>query len=74
MKIHVHIRRFTCCLNIGFKLENTKSERQVIYMMVYAESVADQTDYFANAFVRENIAYGCDEVLTFESLHGRHLF
>ena len=28
------------------------------------ESVADQTDYFADAFVRENVAYGYDVVTT----------
>ena len=27
-------------------------------MMLYMKSVADQTDHFANAFVRENVAYG----------------
>ena len=35
--------------------------------LLYAESVADQTDHFANVFVRENVAYGCDDVMTFES-------
>ena len=36
-------------------------------MTLYTENVADQTDYFADAFVREkNIAYGYD-VVTFES-------
>ena len=29
-------------------------------MTLYAESAADQTDHFADAFVRENIAYGYD--------------
>ena len=36
-------------------------------MTLYTESVADQTDHFANVFVRENLAYGCDDVMTFES-------
>ena len=27
-----------------------------------------QTDHFADAFVRENVAYGYDVVMTFESL------
>ena len=31
------------------------------------ESVADQTDHFADVFVRENVAYGYDVVTTFES-------
>ena len=29
------------------------------------ERIADQTDHFANVFVRENVAYGFD-VMTFE--------
>ena len=39
----------------------------LFYMTLYTESVADQTDHSANAFVRENVAYGYD-VMTFESL------
>ena len=30
------------------------------------ESAADQTDRFADVFVRENVAYGYDVVMTFE--------
>ena len=30
------------------------------------ERIADQTDHFADVFVRENVAYGYD-VMTFES-------
>ena len=26
-------------------------------MMLYAESAADQTEHFANAFIRENVAH-----------------
>ena len=52
----------------GFKLENTSNEPWVIYMTLYTESVADQTDHFADVFVRENVAYGFG-VMTFESLH-----
>ena len=33
-------------------------------MTLYAESPADQTDQFANAFVRENVAHGYDFVTT----------
>ena len=33
-------------------------------MMLYTESVADQTDHFADAFVCENDAYGYDIVTT----------
>ena len=33
-------------------------------MTLYTESVVDQTDHFANVFVRENIAYDCDVVKT----------
>ena len=39
----------------------------LFYMTLYTESVADQTDHSANAFIRENVAYGYD-VMTFESL------
>ena len=35
-------------------------------MKLYTESNADQTDHFADVFVRENVAYGYD-VMTFES-------
>ena len=37
-------------------------------MMLYMESVADQTDHFADAFVRENVGYGYNDVMMFESL------
>ena len=52
----------------GFKLENTSNEPWVIYMTLYTESVADQTDHFADVFVCENVVYRHD-VLKFESLH-----
>ena len=32
-------------------------------------SIAVQTDHFIDAFFRENVAYGCDNVMVFESLH-----
>ena len=32
------------------------------------ENVADQTDHFPNAFVRENVVYGYDILTTFTSL------
>ena len=35
-------------------------------MTLYMESVEDQTDHFADVFVRENIVCGYD-VMTFES-------
>ena len=35
-------------------------------MTLYTESGADQTDHFADVFVRENDAHGYD-VMTFES-------
>ena len=35
-------------------------------MTLYTESIADQTDHFADVFVRENVAY-CDVVTTFKS-------
>ena len=37
-------------------------------MTLYAESTADQTDHFADAFVCENIAHGLEDVMMFESL------
>ena len=37
-------------------------------MTFYVESVADQTDHFADAFVHKNIVYSYEEVMTFESL------
>ena len=33
-------------------------------MKLYAESAADQTDHFAEAFVRENVDHGYDVVTT----------
>ena len=33
-------------------------------MTLYTESVADQTDDFADVFVRKNVAYGYDVVMT----------
>ena len=36
-------------------------------MALYTENIADQTDHFADVFVRENVAYGYDDVMTFES-------
>ena len=35
-------------------------------MPLYMERIADQTDHFADVFVRENVANGYD-VMTFES-------
>ena len=51
----------------GSELENTKNELcliHVICMTLYTESVADQTDHFADVFVCENVAYGYDVVTT----------
>ena len=33
-------------------------------MRLYTESITDQTDHFADAFVRKNVAYSCDVVTT----------
>ena len=38
----------------------------MICMTLYTERIADQTDHFADVFVRVNVAYGYD-VMTFES-------
>ena len=46
----------------GSELENTKNESCIICMTLYTESVADQTDHFADVFVRENVANGYDVV------------
>ena len=35
--------------------------------LLYTESVADQTGHFADVFVRETVAYSCDDVMAFES-------
>ena len=43
----------------------------------YTENIADQTDHFAEVFVRGNIAYGYDVVTTLwrSKVHSRrHLF
>ena len=48
----------------GSELEHTKSEPCIICMTLYTESVADQTDNFADVFVHENVAYGYDVVTT----------
>ena len=46
------------------ELENASNQPRVIYRTLYTESVADQTDHFTNAFVRENIVYSYDVVTT----------
>ena len=48
----------------GSELENTKNEPFIICMTLYMESVADQTDHFANVLVLENVAYGYDFMTT----------
>ena len=50
----------------GSELENTSNEPCIICITLYTERIADQTDHFADVFVRENAAYGYD-VMTFES-------
>ena len=45
----------------GSELEN---KTYIICMMLHMENVEYQTDHFANAFVRENVAYGYDVVTT----------
>ena len=42
------------------------NEPCIICMTLYMKSGADQTDHFADVFVRENVAHGYD-VMTFES-------
>ena len=48
----------------GLKLENILQMSPGINMTLYTESIADQTDHFADVFARENIAYGFDVVTT----------
>ena len=48
----------------GFELEHFLNGPCIICMMLYMESVADQSDHFTDAFVRQNIAYGFDVVMT----------
>ena len=50
---------------MGLNLKILKNEPCIIRMTLYTENVADQTDHFADVFVRENVAYGYD-VVTFE--------
>ena len=64
MKIHAQIRRFTCCLNMAMNLKILKMSKTL-----YTESTADQSEHYTDAaFVRENVAYGYNVVMTFESL------
>ena len=42
----------------GFKLENALNELRVICMTLYTESIADQTDHIADAFVCETLHTG----------------
>ena len=46
---------------MGLNLEILKMSPE-LFAWLYTERVADQTDHFANAFVRENVAYGYDFV------------
>ena len=48
----------------GFELENTSNEPRIICLTLYTKSFVDQTDHFADVFVRENVAYGYDVVTT----------
>ena len=50
----------------GSGLENTCIMHYtcIICMTLYTKSVADQTDNFADVFVRENVAYGFDVLTT----------
>ena len=51
----------------GFELENTKNEPCIICIMLYMESIVDQTVHFADSFARENVAK-CYGVVTFKHL------
>ena len=62
--MHVQIRRFTCCLNMGLNLKILQMSPELLYRK---HTVYRKTDHLTDAFVRENVAYGYD-VVTFESL------
>ena len=51
--------------DMGLNLKILKMSPALFYTL-YTESVADQTDHFADVFVCENVAY-CFDVMTFES-------
>ena len=36
----------------GFELENTSNKPREIYMTLFADSAEDQTEHFADAFIR----------------------
>ena len=48
----------------GSELENAQNEPCIICLTLYMESVAYQTDHFAEVFVRKNVAYCYDVVTT----------
>ena len=47
-----------------FKIKKKSNKPRFIYMTLYAESAADWTDHFADAFVCENVVHGYDVVTT----------
>ena len=49
-----------CCLNMGINLKILKMSPQVFCMTLYTESLTDQNDHFADAFVRKSVADGYD--------------
>ena len=61
--IYTSTGRFTCCLNMVFNLKIIKMSPE-LFARGYTESAVDQTDHFAEAFVRENVASGYDVVTT----------
>ena len=48
----------------GFEIENILNEPCIICMTLYMESLADQSDHFADTFVRQDVAYSYDVVTT----------
>ena len=51
-KVHVHIMRFTCCLNMAFNLTNP-IWAMICLHDVTREGIAAMTDYLADLFVRK---------------------
>ena len=54
-------------VNMGLNFKILKMSPK-LFARRCTESVADQTDHFADAFVRKNVAHGYEVVTTFESL------
>ena len=61
---------------MGLNLKILKMSPALFAWRYYTENIADQTDHFADVFVRENAAYGYDVVTTLwrSKVHSRRHF